>query len=158
MFGYQVITEQPGNVLHKDHLFMQADSESGDRYLLGIKEGFSSLCELIPSPSTNAAHTARALLRWMRIRQQHLDTQNTEACPPIISLVSVRPTCPSAFQTSNHIAASYKSIPKYLSSATYLTLYSIFEQIVGPFVPLKVCANKSFSVVLLSRQLFSMFD
>ena len=67
-------------------------------------------------------------------------------------------TSPSAFQTSNHIAASYKSIPKHLSFATYLTLYSIFEQIVGPFVPLKVCANKSFSVVLLSRQLFSIFD
>ena len=65
MFGHQVVAERPDGALHMDHLFMQAHSESGDRYLLVVKEGFSSLYELIPSPSTNAASKARSLLRWI---------------------------------------------------------------------------------------------
>ena len=39
MFGHQVVAERPGDVLHMDYLFMRADSESGDRHLLVIKNG-----------------------------------------------------------------------------------------------------------------------
>ena len=60
-----MIPEGPGDVVHLDHLFMQKESDTEDRYLLIIKDGFSSLCELVPQPSTDAGPTAKASLQWI---------------------------------------------------------------------------------------------
>ena len=55
----------PGDAVRLGHMFMQKESDTGDRYLLVIKGGFSSLCELVPQPSTDAGPTANALLQWI---------------------------------------------------------------------------------------------
>ena len=65
VFGHQVIVKGPGGVLHLDHLYMQRESVSGERYLLVLKDGFTSFCELVAVPSTDSPPTARALLQWI---------------------------------------------------------------------------------------------
>ena len=104
MFGHQILPKGPGDVVHLDHLCIQKESESSDRYLLVIKDGFSSLCELVAVPSTDAAPTVTALLRWIA-RYELMSTIITDG--PTHFKNSLSKTLIKALRIKHHIVISY---------------------------------------------------
>ena len=65
MFGRQLAPDGPGDVLHIDHMYIQKGSESGAKYVLVIKCGWSHLCRIIPTVSTDTAPIVSALVSWV---------------------------------------------------------------------------------------------
>ena len=63
--GRQIQAVKPGQVVHIDHLYQQLDSESGDKYLLVLKCGFSHICQLHATKSVDVVTTVRAILDWI---------------------------------------------------------------------------------------------
>ena len=53
MYGEKIVSEAPGEVLTLDHCH-NGESESGAKYILLLKCIFSSMCEVIPTVSTDA--------------------------------------------------------------------------------------------------------
>ena len=64
MYGEQIVSEAPGEVLTLDHCHI-GESESGAKYILLLKCTFSSICEVIPTISTDAVPAARAIISWI---------------------------------------------------------------------------------------------
>ena len=64
MYGEQIVSEAPGEVLTLDHCHI-GESESGAKYILLLKCTFSSICEVIPTVSTDAVPAARAIISWI---------------------------------------------------------------------------------------------
>jgi len=65
VWGSQVRAEAPAEVVHIDHLFIQSQSISGHKYILVLKCGFSHVCKLIPTFSTDTAPVVQSILDWI---------------------------------------------------------------------------------------------
>ena len=63
-WGEQMVAERPGQIVVADYLYLQAESTSGDKYLLVLKDSMSHLCRLIPTSSADPMTFVKALLAW----------------------------------------------------------------------------------------------
>ena len=99
-----MIPEGTGDVFHLDRLFMQKESDTGDRYLLVIKDDFSSLCELVPQSSTDAGPTAKALLQ--RVARYGLMSTIVTDGPPHFKNFLIK-TLTKTLRIEHHIVMSY---------------------------------------------------
>jgi hypothetical protein len=131
-FGHQILPKGPGDVIHLDHLYMQKESESGDKYLLVIKDGFSSLCELVAVPSTDAAPTATALLKWIA-RYGLMSTIVTDG--PSHFKNSLLETLTKTLRIKHHIVISYSPWENGGIERHNRECFKIFRTILGESGP-----------------------